>query len=122
MKEYRVKARIDGIVREEDPKCPWEWRGSGCYDIDVEKYCYIKCSVFAESEEEVKDIVGNGEFDGCQFDKIIDVIIYNIEVVSDDASPDERGIGDVCYEESDYTYPNEIDPDDYHDRQMLGEI
>lgn len=19
----------------EDPRCPWEWRGSGCYDIDV---------------------------------------------------------------------------------------
>lgn len=37
MNAYKVL--FEGIKHYtyEDPKCPWEWRGSGCYDIDVEE-------------------------------------------------------------------------------------
>ena len=34
-KYYEAKIMLEGTVPVEDPRCPYEWKGSGCYDIDV---------------------------------------------------------------------------------------
>lgn len=39
----------------EDPKCPYAWKGSGCYDIEIYANSKYKLTVCARNEKEASD-------------------------------------------------------------------
>lgn len=63
MKEFDIEVRLEGVTLVEDPHCPFEWIGSGCYDIEVPVYCYAHMKVYAESEERAREIAMEYDFD-----------------------------------------------------------
>lgn len=63
MKEFKIDVKFSGTVREEDPYCPSEWRGSGCYDIDVPSSCCVSFLIVARDEKRAREIVSDYDFD-----------------------------------------------------------
>lgn len=95
MKQFMVNVHLDGHYTIEDPRCPWEWRGSGCYDIEVSVKKDIKVEVWAEAEDqarkyaldyEYKDISSTVELDAVQ--------VEFVKFVKDlpDRDPEEAGV------------------------------
>lgn len=41
----------------EDPRCPWDWRGSGCYDIDLYNWKYTYYAVCARDLIEARELM-----------------------------------------------------------------
>ena len=48
MRIYKIDACCFGHYWEHDVKCPPRWRGSGCYDVEVECYQEATFEVVAE--------------------------------------------------------------------------
>lgn len=97
LKKFMVNVHLDGHYTIEDPRCPWEWRGSGCYDIDVSVEKDIEVEVWAEAEDqarkyaldyEYKDISSTVELDAVQ--------VEFVKFVEDlpDRDPEEAGVID----------------------------
>lgn len=53
---------LDGHYIIEDPRCPSEWKGSGCYDIEIQTWCDTEVEVWAESEELAEEYAFEWEY------------------------------------------------------------
>lgn len=62
MKQYEIKATIHGHNMVEHYNCPYEWRGSGCYDYRENRSCDITATVFANNEENASDLLARYDF------------------------------------------------------------
>lgn len=62
LKKFKAKVHIDGIYTIEDPKCPSFWKGSGCYDIEIQTWCDTEVEVWAESEELAEEYAFEWEY------------------------------------------------------------
>ena len=51
LKKFMVNVHLDGHYTIEDPRCPWGWHGSGCYDIDIHTWTDLEVEVWAETED-----------------------------------------------------------------------
>lgn len=55
--KYIVKVHAEGTYYAgEDPRCPSEWRGSGCYDVYKETECDVEIEVWASSFADAEKI------------------------------------------------------------------
>lgn len=48
MRKYHIEMACFGSYVEQDVNCPPQWRGSGCYDVEVECYQEATFEVVAE--------------------------------------------------------------------------
>lgn len=93
LKQYKVKVRIDGHYTIEDPKCPSEWRGSGCYDIDVQVYCDTELDVWAVSKDQAEKLAAGYDYCTGLVTEIYDIIVKDLEFVCDlSRGEDEAGV------------------------------
>lgn len=83
MKYFEIIANVKGRSSFEDPRCPSQWRGSGCYDVTchghqlvefqinamsaalaiqgAEEYCYEHCEFEIVHDVEIKSVIITGE-------------------------------------------------------------
>lgn len=74
----------------ESPDCPWEWRGSGCYDVYVECWQEAAFSVAANSLEEALSLISdNYEKMNREYCNSCDALYYDPDSVVE--YPDEEG-------------------------------
>lgn len=59
LKEFIVEVRLEGHIVVEDPRCPSEWRGSGCYDKHIKKEARAEVEVWADTELQARSFVEN---------------------------------------------------------------
>lgn len=118
MNEYCVSMTFFGQVSYEDPKCPWNWRGSGVYiieeDIEVPGGCYVT----AESEERAEALINEYAFNPPDFtlDSFEIDEIKLVGPVEDDASEE---IYDVTFSEATPPEPYEPDTDEEYEREKI---
>ena len=97
LSEYNVTVHIDGHYTIEDPKCPLSWRGSGCYDIEVETWCDDTVGVWATDEKHARGLVESYEdFARGYTIEIDDIKIEKVELVGSvpDYEDDDAGVLD----------------------------
>lgn len=75
----KIKARLYGTVQVEDPRCPSEWHGSGCYDIDVPATQEVTVTMPGVTDKEdakrmAKAFCYESE-SGCQVENVHEVMI-----------------------------------------------
>lgn len=109
VKEYIIKVHVDGHYTVEDPKCPSQWRGSGCYDIDVDTWCDVELEVWAESESSARSLAEEYDYANGYTIDIDDVNITGLQLVNDlpDRDVDEIGVIEpvrIDWKETDYDY------------------
>ena len=97
LKKFMAYVHLDGHYIMEDPRCPSEWKGSGCYDIDVSAMKDIEVEVWAETEDqarkyaldyEYRDISSTVELDAVQVGLV--KFVENLP----DRDPEEVGVID----------------------------
>lgn len=97
LKQYYANVHIDGHYTTEDPKCPFFWRGSGCYDIEVPTWDDLEVEVWAATEEDAKKLIYEYSFYSPERSIDIDAVqIEKIEFVKDleDHDDEEAGVID----------------------------
>lgn len=57
LKKFMADVHLDGHYTIENPLCPSEWRGSGCYDMEVPVWADIHIEVWAHSESEARTLL-----------------------------------------------------------------
>lgn len=62
LKKFMAYVHLDGHYIMEDPRCPSEWKGSGCYDIEIQTWCDTEVEVWAESEELAEEYAFEWEY------------------------------------------------------------
>ena len=112
MECFEVCVLLMGTVRQEDPHCPSQWRGSGCCDIDVAATQRVTVTVPAKDKEQAECVARNYCYEGesgCELESVDDVEVKccipcgecddlgieldwaDVEVTEDDGpDPDER--------------------------------
>lgn len=84
LKQFKVKVHIIGHYAEEDPKCPPEWRGSGCYDIEYPAHAHIEVEVWADDKEQARRFAAEYQYlsasDSVEMD---DVKVESVQFVKD---------------------------------------
>ena len=90
---YIVNVHIEGHHSEEDPSCPWSWKGSGVFDYEVRDSEDIKIEVWAHSESDARrfaeEHMGNADYDW-----IIDsTSVESIEFVETLTDRDDEEVG-----------------------------
>ena len=55
--KYIAKMVVEAHYTYEDPKCPSNWRGSGCYDIDVPCKRDVDVEVWSNSYAEAEKLL-----------------------------------------------------------------
>lgn len=90
MKIFDIDACAEGSYTEYEVNCPSYWRGSGCYDVEVECYQEIHFTVAAETLDDALQMILDG-FEDCHGDyaNSIDKVFYNTESVVE--KEDEEG-------------------------------
>lgn len=84
LKQFKATVHVDGHYTIEDPKCPSDWRGSGCYDITVNTWFDTELEVWAELEEKAKAMVYDYNFERPEYTVEVDAIqVEKIEFVKD---------------------------------------
>lgn len=76
MKCWEIKIRLHGTIIIEDPHCPYGWRYSRCYDIDVPATQDVSVFVPSESEEEARIRAEKYCYEGaegCELEKVTKV-------------------------------------------------
>lgn len=95
LKQFKVNVIVYGHYTIEDPKCPSGWRGSGCYDIEIETWCDPELEVWAHSEEEAEKFAEEYDYANDYVICIDDVIIEDIVFVAElDRDDEEAGVVD----------------------------
>lgn len=102
---YKIDVRLRGTVRVEDPKCPAGWRGSGCYDIDVDATQDALVYVVAESKGEAFCLVTDFDYLGermCELEDIEVISILGMEEIKevDEEEGGEARVYDVSFDQS----------------------
>lgn len=94
IRQYLANVRVDGHYSYEDPKCPSEWLGSGCYDIDVETWCEPTVEVWANSFAEAEKLVEEYDYAFYHCVSIDNVQILSIKMIKimPDRGDDEVGV------------------------------
>lgn len=118
MNEYCVTITFHGLVSYEDPKCPWNWRGSGVYTIEENVNVPGECHVTAESAARAEEIVNEYDFTPSDFtleDIDIDEIVL-VGPVEDDA---DEEVFDVSISDIPVSDGYEPDPDDYYEEELI---
>ena len=93
LKQYNVNAHIDGHYTIEDPKCPSEWRGSGCYVIDVQVYCDTELDVWAVSKDQAGELAAGYDYPLGPVTEVRDIIVKDPEFICDlSREEDEAGV------------------------------
>lgn len=117
MNEYFVKLNFHGTVSYEDPKCPWNWRGSGVYIIENPVEVSGECSVIAPDEARARELVDDFAFDPKEFE-LEEVEIAEVSLVGPADEEDAEQVYDVLYgsipEKDDYP-----EPDDCYEELLL---
>ena len=103
MREFIVEAEIFGIGYYEDPRCPWFWKGSGCFDIEVQSSKNAVVYVVAKDEESASKIAKEYKCYDCDFGRagcleIIDVDVLNVFSTKEDVESEIEEVVDVKYE------------------------
>jgi hypothetical protein len=83
LREYKVRVHGDAHYYVESPKCPSEWKGSGCYDIEVKSVMNTDVVVWAKSEEEARKCAEEYDYQGEYCGQIDDVNVVSVELVRD---------------------------------------
>lgn len=76
MKQFEIEAVVSGTIEVEDPKCPWEWRGSGCYTKSIPAKC--NAAVLVATDDPKTAAILAEEYlrqDDTQFESVRDVEI-----------------------------------------------
>lgn len=98
MNFYKIKAKVHGYNKEEDPKCPWEWRGSHCYDIEVKCHADVECEVYAESEGRAEEMVTDFDYsDGLEIYKVDRVDVMSVNLIASVEDDNEEEISEIDY-------------------------
>lgn len=63
LNQYEVSVRVDGHYVTESRSCPAQWRGSGCYDIEVPTWCNAAVEVWANSEEAARQFAAGYDYE-----------------------------------------------------------
>ena len=90
MKIYDIDACAEGTYWVYDVNCPPGWRGSGCYEVEVECYQEIHFTVAAETLDDALQMVFDA-FEDCHGDysNSSDRVVYNTDTVTE--KEDEEG-------------------------------
>ena len=105
LKQYKLKVRIDGHYMIEDPKCPFEWRGSGCYDKEVKTWANMNLEVWAKSPKEAIKFVEEYDYAAGTEIEVDDVKILNVECFGYSArDADEAGVIEQTVNWKEYEY------------------
>lgn len=62
LKKFIAYVHLDGHYIMEDPRCPSYWKGSGCYDLEIQTWCDTEVEVWAESEELAEEYAFEWEY------------------------------------------------------------
>ena len=120
MECFEVCVLLRGTVRQEDPHCPSQWRGSGCYDVDVPASQRVKVTVPANNEGLAKNLAmaycyeGEG---GCELESVDDV---EVKCVIPCGECDDPGM-EFDWGELEVAEDDGPDPDDYYEERGLRE-
>lgn len=89
MERYRVLLNIFESFTYEDPKCPFEWKGSGCYDKTEKRLHAREAEVWCNNIDDVTKVVR--EYAQTQFEKIEKIYFLKIELlcVIEEDGPEE---------------------------------
>ena len=82
-------------MRVEDPKCPYEWRGSGCYDIDVPAWQWANVIVNASTLDDAKNFSRREEYSDCGLIKVEYITVVGADVICDSEPGEKEGVLDV---------------------------
>ena len=77
MNFYNITVHLYGEAVYTPDNVPWEWQGSGIYDISVDYDTEAVCSVIAETEERAREMVERYDFD----DKA-NFYVQRVEIIS----------------------------------------
>jgi len=90
MKIFEIDACAEGTYTAFDVNCPSYWRGSGCYDVEVECYQEVHFKVAAETLDDALQMILDS-FEDCHGDYFnsIDSVFYNTATVTE--REDEEG-------------------------------
>lgn len=102
VREFEISATIYGFNWVEDPKCPSEWKGSGCYDLRVHDTGKVIMHVWADSEERAAELANEHEFEFTGdwfFESVEEVRIDRVKEIpgTEGMSDDEEGVENVEY-------------------------
>lgn len=106
IREYTITIPYVWVEIYEDPKCPWYWRGSGCYDIEVEHPAKVEAVLYANDLEEAKKMVAEYDwkrdyYNSCETGDVFEIDTDAAEYEETDIDPDwDRGPcwGDIEWE------------------------
>lgn len=121
MECFEVLVLLKGTVRQEDPHCPSQGRGSGCYDIDVPAEQRVTVTVPANNEGLARNLAqvycyeGEG---GCELESVNDV---EIKCVIPCGESDDPGM-EFDWGELEVPEDNGPDPDDYYEERREREM
>lgn len=121
MECFEVLVLLKGTVRQEDPHCPSQWRGSGCYDIDVPASQRVTVTVPAQNEGLAKNLAmaycyeGEG---GCELESVDDV---DIKCVIPCGECDDPGM-EFDWGALEVAEDDGPDPDAYYEERRLREM
>lgn len=97
---YSVKVKVTGHYVTESNSCPPEWRGSGCYDIEVPCQRTAGIEVWADSPASAVRFAADVDFDTDGYAVEIDEAnVVSIAIVKPlpGADDEEAGIVDTCW-------------------------
>lgn len=97
---YEIELILHLYSLDEDPNCPWGWRGSGVYDIESDWEGTAVLTVFAESEERARELVEDGSLrdrieKNLEYGSLDDWDIDSVELSEEDCDETEEKIDDM---------------------------
>ena len=111
MECFEVCVLLRGTVRQEDPHCPSQWRGSGCYDIDVPATQRVTVTVTAKDKDAAESVAKMYCYEGergCELESVDGVDVKCcIPCGESDDSGMEFDWGDAEVSEDDGPDPDE---------------
>ena len=120
MECFEVCVLLRGTVRQEDPHCPSQWRGSGCYDIDVPASQRVKVTVPAQNEGLARNLAMSYCYEGeggCELESVDDV---DVKCVIPCGECDDLGM-EFDWGELEVPEDDGPDPDDLYEERRLRE-
>lgn len=93
LKLFKAKVHVTGHYIIEDPNCPASWRGSGCYDINVDTWLDTEVEVWARSKDGAEKLIEEYEY-ASGYTIEIDDVDFAVEFVRDmdDRDDEEEGV------------------------------
>lgn len=83
---YRLYVAAIVGARVEPADCPWEWRGSGCYDVDVYNIELWQMDIVAVHEDMAKYLAGQEVLWNPPHGTTEDWKVFRIEDITDEGS------------------------------------